>query len=48
MKKPLESCVNGDGNPVQLPSWVLCKECFAKLDQQWERLAERLGMERQP
>ncbi len=34
MKKPLEFCVNGDGRPVQPPSWVLCAECFKLLDTQ--------------
>jgi hypothetical protein len=32
--KPLKSCVNGCNRPVQPPSKVLCKECFAKLDEQ--------------
>lgn len=28
MKKPLDFCINGDGRPVQRPSWVLCLECL--------------------
>lgn len=39
MKKPLKFCVNGDGRPVQKPSWVLCKECFAKLNESFLALA---------
>lgn len=36
--KPLSACCNGDGRPVQPPSKVLCKECFAELDKQMYRL----------
>lgn len=38
MKEPLKICVNGDGRPVQPPSWVLCAECFAKIRAQFDRL----------
>lgn len=40
MKKPLEKCCNGDGRPVQPPSWVLCKECLDALD---KKMHEVLG-----
>ena len=39
VKKPLKYCVNGDGRKVQSPSWVLCKECLAKLDAKFKALA---------
>jgi hypothetical protein len=38
MREPLKVCCNGDGRPVQPPSWVLCKECLAKLDEQFKAL----------
>lgn len=46
MKKPLKFCCNGDGRPVHPPSWVLCAECFAKLDAKFQQLRadlERMG-----
>lgn len=44
MRKPLAACVNGDGRPVHPPSFVLCKECFAVLNQKMQKLGESLGM----
>lgn len=38
MRTPLEFCVNGDGKPVQPPSWVLCKECLGRLSEQFDKL----------
>jgi hypothetical protein len=42
MKKPLEFCCNGDGRPVQPPSWVLCAVCFAVLHRQFQTLGAAL------
>ena len=42
MKKPLKECVNGDGRPVQPPSWVLCKECLEALSVKMHDLLREL------
>lgn len=42
LRKPLDQCVNGDGRPVHPPSWVLCEQCFTKLDQQFRDLEAKL------
>ncbi len=39
MKKPLKSCCNGCPKPPKPPSWVLCEDCFAKLDAKMEALS---------
>ena len=44
MKKPLKVCINGDGRPVQPPSWVLCKECMAILDAKLKDIGKDSGM----
>lgn len=48
MKGPLSSCVNGDGRPIQPPSWVLCAECFAELDAKMRALGEALDAPKPP
>jgi hypothetical protein len=35
-------CVNGCGEPVQPPSKVLCRRCFAELDRKMTGLLERM------
>ena len=30
--KPLATCANGDGRPIQSPLKVLCRECLSALD----------------
>ena len=42
MKKPLEFCVNGDGRPTKLPSWVLCAECLKALGERMHALKDEL------
>jgi hypothetical protein len=37
---PLESCCNGCPKPPKPPSWVLCEDCFAKLDAQMQALGK--------
>ena len=39
----LASCCNGDGRPIQPPSKVLCAECLAKLDAQFQSLKRALA-----
>lgn len=41
MKKPLKFCCNGDGRPVQPPSWVLCAECLRKMGEKFHKLSEQ-------
>jgi hypothetical protein len=40
---PLASCCNGCPKPPKPPSWVLCEDCFAKLDAQMQALGKRLA-----
>lgn len=46
MKKPLTYCCKGDGRPVQLPSWVLCRECLAALDAKFQALKAQLACDK--
>jgi hypothetical protein len=41
--KPLASCANGDGQPVQPPSKVLCRACFEALGEKLKGLIEHLN-----
>jgi len=38
MRRPLKRCCNGCDKPPKPPSWVLCEDCFAKLDAKMEAL----------
>lgn len=38
LRKPLATCVNGDGRPVQAPSWVLCRVCLDRLSEKMHTL----------
>lgn len=40
--KALSACYNGDGRPIQPPSKVLCRECFAALDVKLRAVLTRL------
>lgn len=44
MKRPLKSCCNGCRKPPKPPSWVLCEDCFAKLDQQMKDLVKEMAV----
>lgn len=37
LTKPLKKCCNGCDKPPKPPSWVLCEDCFKKLDEKMQK-----------
>ena len=47
MRRPLKRCCNGCDAPPHPPSFVLCKECFEKLNKKVEKIASDFGVQLQ-